>query len=59
MVSYGDGNVGNVFPEASDTSFIPFCQCHHVPFAIGSYFAPFLPFVHYHTLLRHFPYFYS
>ena len=34
-------------------SFIHFCQCHHVPFAIGSYFAPFLPFGCYDSLLCH------
>ena len=42
--------MGDEFPEAIDMSFIHFCQCHRIPFAIGSYFVPFLPFGHYHTV---------
>ena len=44
------GSVGNEFPEVPDMSFIHFCQRHRAPFAIGPYFAPFLPFELYHTI---------
>ena len=44
------GSVGDEFPEVPDTSFIHFCQHHRAPFAIGPYFAPFLPFGLYHAI---------
>ena len=59
MMGYEIESVDDEFPEAIDTSFILFCQRHRIPFAIGSYFAPFLPFGLYHALSRHSPFSYS